>query len=296
MSEYIEYTVDRGVGWITLNRPDRYNALSYDMMADLEEILWDADTDMRVHCVVIRGAGKGFCSGADLSGFSAEQSNDAAEIPRRSSNDTIDDDIWNIERFSRHLRTLWEMHKPSIAQVHGACLAMGSELALSCDLVIVADDARMGFPPARDLGALPNNLWVYHCGPQWSKRLQLTGDTITGEEAAHIGLALKSVPAECLSDEVEGLALRLAQIDPDLLSANKRSINLAMELMGARTLQRITCEIDARGHLARSAQRFPEQVQKFGLKQALQERDAPFGDGRARVLGPEIRDENGYLV
>jgi enoyl-CoA hydratase len=132
-------------------------------------------------------------------------------------------------------------------------------------------------------------------GPRWAKRLLLTGDTITGAEAAKIGLVLKAVPAELLSAEVEGLADRLALIDPDLLSANKRIVNVGLELMGARTLQRLAAENDARAHLAESARQFRLTAREEGLKAVLRERDEKFGDGRARVEGAEVRDEKGRL-
>jgi len=179
--------------------------------------------------------------------------------------------------------------------VHGHCLAGGTDIALLCDMIIAADDAVFGFPPARDLGALPNNMWLYNVGPQWAKRLTLTGDTITGREAAQIGLVLKAVPAELLEAEVEGLMDRFALIDPDLLAANKRIINLGLELMGARTLQRLAIENDARAHLAARGGVFTQLVREKGLKTALRERDAKFGDGRARVDGPELRDAEGRL-
>src|SRR5262249_57981006 len=134
----------------------------------------------------------------------------------------------------RYRMALFDMHKPSICQVHGFCLAGGTDIALLCDMVIAADDATFGFPPARNLGALQNNMWLYNVGPQWAKRLTLTGDTVTGAEAAKIGLVLKAVPAALLEGEVEGLLDRLALIDPDLLAANKRIINIGLELMGAR--------------------------------------------------------------
>jgi len=124
----------------------------------------------------------------------------------------------------------------------------------------------------------------------------LTGDTITGAEAAKIGLVLKSVPADVLEREVESLADRMVMIDTDLLSANKRIVNLQLELMGARTIQRIASENDARAHLAPSVKEFGRIAGEEGLKAALQWRDAKFGDGRARVEGPEVRDERGYLV
>ena len=178
------------------------------------------------------------------------------------------------------------MHKPSIAQVHGSCLAGGTDLALACDVVIAADDARIGFPAARAMGALPNNLWMYHCGPQWAKRLQLTGDSITGADAAKIGLVLKAVPAGVLEDEVQGLADRFALIDPDLLAANKRITNLALELMGAQTLQRLAGENDARAHRAPAVREYGRSVREHGLKETLRRRDEPFGEGYARVDEP----------
>ena len=291
-SENILYEVVEGRARITLNRPEKRNALSDDLLRDLEEALWEADDDTRVHVVIIRGAGSSFCAGYDLAGGRRKSDDD---IPRRTGR-TIDDDMWNLEKNNRRLRTIFEMHKPSIAQVHGHCLAGGTDVALYCDMVIAADDAKIGFPPARNLGALPNHMWVYHCGPQWAKRLNLTGDFVSGADAAKIGLVLKAVPAELLEGEVEQLADRLALIDPDLLSANKRIINAAMELMGAQVLQRLAAENDARGHRAPGTKAYFAAVKEKGLKGAFADRDAKFGDGRARVDIPEIRDERGYVI
>jgi enoyl-CoA hydratase len=291
--EHILYEVADGRARITLNRPKRRNALCPPLLDELEQALWDADDDKRVHCVILRGSGPAFCAGYDLSGFGMGPKDDG--VPRRGMR-TIDDDIWSLERNNRRIRALWEMHKPAIAQVHGHCLAGGTDLALACDIVIAADDANIGFPPARNLGALPNNLWVYHCGPQWSKRLLLTGDTVSGADAAKIGLVMKAVPGDWLEREVEGLADRMALIDPDLLAANKRIVNLSMELMGAQVLQRIAAENDARGHLAPATREYHKAVKEKGLAGAFRERDAKFGDGRARVDGPERRDADGRLL
>ncbi len=291
-SENILYEVADGRARITLNRPERRNALSDPLLQELEQALWEADDDTRVHCVILRGAGPAFCAGYDLAGGGRRKDDD---VPRRSGR-TIDDDMWMLERNNRRLRALFEMHKPSIAQVHGHCLAGGTDLALYCDMVIVAEDAKIGFPPARNLGALPNNMWIYHCGPQWAKRLNLTGDTVSGADAAKIGLAMKAVPPDLLEAEVEQLADRLALIDPDLLSANKRVINTAMELMGAQVLQRLAAENDARGHRAPGTKEYFAAVKEKGLKGAFAERDAKFGDGRARVDVPEMRDERGYVI
>ncbi len=283
---------------LTLNRPEKLNAITLRMMEQLNEALWEADNDREVHCVIVKGAGRAFCSGYDLRGDDSNVpvSRIQSEENRYRGGRSIDDDAWQLERAQRYRMALFDMHKPSICQVHGFCLAGGTDIALLCDMVIAADDATFGFPPARNLGALPNNMWLYNVGPQWAKRLTMTGDTVTGKEAQQIGLVLKSVPREHLEHEVEQLADRLAMIDPDLLSANKRIINLALELQGARTLQRLAAENDVRGHNTRGADEYRRSYADGGLAAALKARDQKFGDGRARVNGPEIRDAAGRLV
>lgn len=299
--QHILYEVADGRARITLNRPEKRNAMSMALLTELADALWEADNDKSVHCVILRGAGKAFCAGYDLTPAPPPASNSAGQnrVYRNGgiyNSPTIDDDIWRLEQGQRLRMVLFDMHKPSIAEVHGYCLAGGTDIALLADMVIAADDAVLGFPPARDLGSLPNQMWVYNCGPQWAKRLLLTGDTITGAEAAEIGLVMKAVPLHHLRGEVEGLADRMAKIDPDLLAANKRIVNLGLELMGARTLQRLAAENDGRAHLAPGTARFRQLAKEKGLKAALAARDAEFGDGRARVKGPEIRDARGHLI
>ncbi len=298
MYENIIYEVADGRARITLNRPDKLNALSLALQAELADALWEADNNREVHCVIIKGAGRAFSAGYDLSGAGGNVPASSIQDPDGSYRGarSIDDDAWQLERAQRYRMAIFDMHKPVIAQVHGYCLAGGTDIALLCDMIIAAEDARFGFPPARDLGALPNNMWLYNAGPQWAKRLTLTGDTVTGAEAQEIGLILKAVPADLLEQEVEGLAGRMAHIDPDLLSANKRIINMGLELMGARTLQRMASENDVRGHNTRAANEYRQSVKENGLKATLRARDAKFGDGRARVHGPETRDDEGNLV
>ncbi len=291
--ECITYEVADGYATVTLNRPEKRNALSRPLLAELEAALWDADDDKSVHCVVLKGAGPDFCSGYDLAGM--QEFSGQPDRPRRGTK-TIDDDSWHLERGAQRLRVFWDMHKPTIAQVQGRCLAGGTDLALFCDLVIAADDALIGFPPARNLGSLPNSMWLYHIGPQWAKRLTMTGDLISGADAALIGLVLKAVPAELLDAEVTSLARRLSLIDADLLSSNKRVINMGMELMGARTLQRYAAETDARAHRAPGTQEYFDAVRKGGLKGAFADRDRKFGDPRVRVREPEVRDDNGQVI
>lgn len=297
MFDEIIYEVENGRARITLNRPDKLNALTLKMQAEMAEALWQADNDRAVHCVIIKGAGRGFSAGYDLTGGGAVPvSRLDAETKSRRGGRSVDDDIWQLERAQRYRMAIFDMHKPVIAQVDGPCVAGGTDIALLCDIVIIADDATVSFPAGRNLGALPNQMWLYNVGPQWTKRLMLTGDSITGAEAAQLGFALKAVPADMLEAEVESLASRMALIDADILAANKRAVNLGMELMGARTMQRLAVENDVRGHQAASAHAFVKQVGEVGLRQALKDRDGPFGDGRARVNGPEVRDTDGNLI
>jgi len=300
MAEFDSIIYEKADGRVrlTLNRPEKLNAITLRMMEQLNEALWEADNDRDVHCVIVKGAGRAFCSGYDLRGDDSvvPVSRIQSDENRYRGGRSIDDDAWQLERAQRYRMALFDMHKPSICQVHGFCLAGGTDIALLCDMVIAADDATFGFPPARNLGALPNNMWLYNVGPQWAKRLTMTGDTVTGKEAQQIGLVLKSVPREHLEHEVEQLADRLKLIDPDLLSANKRIINLALELQGARTLQRLAAENDVRGHNTRGADEYRRSYADGGLAAALKSRDQKFGDGRARVNGPEIRDAAGRLV
>jgi len=200
--EAILYEVERGRARITLNRPEKLNALSNQLLNELHEALWEADEDTEVHAVVIRGAGRSFSAGYDLAPRPPANPPQRRRDTKYRGARSFDDDTWQLERAQRMRMAIFDMHKPVIAQVHGHCLAGGTDVALLCDMVIAADDAKIGFPPARDLGALPNNMWLYNAGPQWAKRLLLTGDTITGAEAAEIGLVLKAVPADLLEAEV----------------------------------------------------------------------------------------------
>ena len=277
------YDVKDKVATVTINRPERRNSMNADVLAGLNKYLDEAAIDRGVSAIVLTGAGHTFCAGADLgSNFSGEQSFLDMHDDRR--------------HYIGLLLKMNKCKKPILAAIEGYCLAGGTDIAMLCDMIIAAESATFGFPPARDLGALPNNMWLYNVGPQWAKRLTLTGDTVTGAEAQEIGLILKAVPEDLLEQEVEGLAARMAHIDPDLLSANKRIINMGLELMGARTLQRMASENDVRGHNTRAANEYRRSVKEHGLKATLRARDAKFGDGRARVHGPELRDADGNLL
>jgi enoyl-CoA hydratase len=275
------------VARITLNRPEKRNALSDAMLTELEQALLEADDRRDVSVIVIDGAGRDFCSGYDLAGAYAGVAGEAAAYDAadyRSQRSGFDDDCWALERTLEQRMRIFDLHKPVIAKIHGNCLAGGTDIAFLCDMVVAADDTRIGFPATRANGTPPTQFWLSHIGPQWSKRLMFTGDCLTGEDAARLGLVMDAVPAADLEAEVAELARRVALTDVDLLSAHKRVINLGMELMHARTLQRLTAEMDARAHLSAGPRRsqFKQDMGAAGLKQALKNRDEPYGDSVVR--------------
>jgi len=288
----IELEVRERVARITLNRPEKRNALTPAMIRGLHDALIESDAREDVNVIVLQGAGRDFCAGYDLAGVYSGRKTEgedlaAAEIPYRSSVGTFDNDCWSLEYTQRQTLALFDLHKPVIARVHGNCLAGGTDLALMCDMIIAADDARIGFPATRANGTPPNHMWYYHVGPQWTKRLLMTGDMLTGIDAAKIGLVMESVPPADLDVAVDELARRISFVDSELLSAHKRIVNLAMELSGARTLQRMAAESDARAHLSQGPRRrqFKADMAAQGLKEALKNRDAPFGDGMIKLKG-----------
>ncbi|HEY0106197.1 MAG TPA: crotonase/enoyl-CoA hydratase family protein [Rhizomicrobium sp.] len=284
-TDLIQFEVKDKVAAIRLNRPDRRNALSPELIKELHDAMLEADDLNSVHVIVLSGAGSDFCSGYDLSYGSDPKNQTDPEGVYRTRISTFDDDVWTMTRKMHQMLVIQDIHKPVIAKVHGRALAGGSELALLCDMIIAADDALIGHPGTRGLGSPPLNMWFYHVGPQWAKRLLLTGDSISGRDAARIGLVLDSVPADELDAEVDALARHIAQNDPDMLAAQKRIVNVALEMAGARNLQKIATEMDARAHLSKQPlrTRFKEDAAKHGVKVAYKNRDAKFGDGVVRI-------------
>jgi enoyl-CoA hydratase len=281
-TEHLRFQVQDRVARITLNRADRRNALSWELLTELRGALLEADDLTAVAVIVLEGAGPDFCAGYDMkSAYARYAAEGGASLDYRSGSGSFDDDAWKLERFQELLRTAFVIHKPVIAKVHGHCVAGGTDLALYCDLVVAADDARIGFPATRAMGSPPNHMWIYNVGPQWAKRLLLTGDVVSGADAAKIGLVVASVPPAQLDSEVTSLARRLATVDPELLATQKRIVNLALELAGANTLPRLAAEMDARAHLTRAKKDFDADVAALGFKAAVRKRDGPFGDGVA---------------
>jgi enoyl-CoA hydratase len=261
---------------ITLNRPEHHNPLTPRCMREILGAVEEAEADRGASVMVIRSTGRSFSSGY---GFVAEDT-DTGDF---SVHESLEDDVSAMLSLARQWGRVWDCAIPVIAQVQGNCLAGGTDLALHCDLVVAADDARIGFPPVRSMGVPPTNMWLYNVGPQRTKRLLFTGDTLTGTEAREAGLVVATAPADQLDGVVLELAQRIALIGRDLLVANKRVVNAGVELMGRTQLQRLAALNDAVGHQAPEALAFTERIAEVGLRAAVKERDAAFepppGDG-----------------
>jgi enoyl-CoA hydratase len=284
-TDFITFEVKNKIAYITLNRPEKRNALSPELITEIHDAMLEADDLVEVHCIVLQGAGEDFCAGYDL-GFGYNPANQAdSEGKYRTRISTFDDDVWTMTRKMHKMLVIPDVHKAVIAKVQGRALAGGAEMALACDIIIAADNARIGHPGTRGLGSPPINFWFYHVGPQWAKRLLLTGDSVSGKDAARIGLVLDAVPLDELDAEVDELARRIALADPEIGAANKRIVNAAMELAGARTLQKLATEADARAHLSQGPgrQTWRANVKQYGVRQAIRMRDAAYGDSPVRI-------------
>ncbi len=278
-TEFLLFEVRDKIAYITLNRPEKRNALSPDLIREIHEAMLEADDRQEVSVIVLQAAGDDFCAGYDL-GFGYNPNNQYDNTGQyRTRMGTLDDDIWTMTRKMGQTWIIADIHKPVIAKVQGRALAGGAEMALICDIIIAADDALIGHPGTRGLGSPPINYWFYHVGPQWAKRLLLTGDSITGKDAARIGLVLDSVPRAELDAEVEKLAKRIALVDPEIAAAQKRTVNLAMELAGSRTYQKLAIDQDARAHLSQGPGRaaWRANVKEHGVRKAIKLRDAEYG-------------------
>jgi enoyl-CoA hydratase len=259
---------------ITLNRPEKRNALSNELRGELFDALERADRDPRVRVMIIRGAGSTFCSGYDLG------TDLGAGHPYYTAGGY---GLW-----SRHVTEgcfrIWDLAKPVIGQVHGYCLAGGAELAASCDLVYVAEDARIGYPPVRAISPPDNQFFPWMIGMRRAMEMMLTGDFITGREAAEFGLANRAFPAAELEQGVLDMAARVAKIPADIQQINKRSVHRQMEIMGMRAGIRWGTELQMLGGLTASAQAHVAELQ-HGVSAALSKRDQPFGDYRTAGAG-----------
>lgn len=266
---------EEGVRRITMNRPEKRNALFHPLRGEILQALREADQDDSIRVSIVRGAGKCFSAGYDLGG-----GNEGLDLPFFTSHG---DGQW-----PRHVTegwmSIWDLAKPVIAQVHGYCLAGGSELASGCDLVYVAEDAQIGYPAVR-FGVPDMHFHAWTMGMRKAMEAMLTGDSMSGLEAVKLGWANEAFPIDQLDEAVVTVASKIAKLPPDIVQINKRVVHRQMEVMGLRTGIRIGTELCALGTRQESMRAFIAEMQK-GLTEALTKRDAPFGDYRTAEKQP----------
>jgi enoyl-CoA hydratase len=293
MPDYSSLRIDKDaqnprVARLLLNRPDRYNAISDDTPRDIRAAVDWANADDEVHVILVEGAGKGFCGGYDLQQFGEG----VLEHPCQQESTPWDPmvDYAYMKRNTEDFMTLWKSPKPTIAKVHGAAVAGGSDIALCCDMLVMADDAYIGYMPTRVWGCPTTAMWTYRLGPMRAKQMMFTGDTITGKQAADWGLANLSVPAIELESAAMKLATRIAGVPHSHLAMHKMVVNQVMLTMGLEQTQQMATVFDGITRHNPEGMWFRRYAQDQGFKAAVQWRDGgqPIPEGEdARHL---IRD------
>jgi len=258
-----------GIRIISLNRPEKRNALCNPLREELFNSLEEADSDSEVRVIVLSGAGSCFCAGYDLS------YNNKEDMPYHSSKN---DGFWPRHVVEGAFK-IWDLATPVIAQVHGYCLAGGTELAASCDLVYVANDVKIGYPVVRSMSPPDNQIFPWLMGMRHAMEMMLTGESIDGETAVKQGFANRSFDVDSLGEEVLKIAEKVAKVPSDLQAINKRAVHRQMEAMGMRTGIRAGTEMQALAMHSKSTQEHLKELSS-GLKEALTKRDEEFGDYR----------------
>ena len=251
---------------IILDRPECRNAIDQNTLFELIDILKKFDIDDNVRVTIIKGNGICFSSGYDI------KMDHLKPLPYHLGG--------GVGKFQRSVVatwfSFWDLAKPIIAQVHGACLAGGSELASACDLIYVSDDAEIGYPPVRNLGLPDTQIFPFLIGMRLSMEMMITGNSISGYDAAKYGWATRSFPSDKLELETLNIAKTIAQISPEMTQFSKRSVHRAMEVMGLRQHLRFGTEIQALSFLSDTSQNTMEEIKKLGPSLAWKKRDRIF--------------------
>jgi enoyl-CoA hydratase len=289
------YEVTERVARITLNRPERGNGITLSVIRELAECVERADLDPAVHVLLLAGNGKGFCGGYDLV-ESAEGMRtwalDSEPAPMGSPTDpavvaanhdpgrTWDPmvDYALMSRCVRGFMTLFHCGKPVVCKVHGFCVAGGTDMALCSDLLVIAEDAKIGYPPARVWGSPTTSLWTHRIGPARAKRLLFTGDSLSGREAVEWGLATESAPADKLDERTEILIGRIAQMPINQLMLMKLLVNQTLYAQGLHATQVLGTVFDGIARHTAEGYGFQQRAAEAGFREAVRERDQPFGD------------------
>ena len=290
----LEYGVDGRVARLTLNRPERGNGLTRELITELERAVERADLDPAVHVLLLAGNGTGFCGGYDLV-ESAEGKGlgvgvadapvgsalDPAVIAANHNPAETWDPMVDYAMMSRNVRSfmaLFHCTKPVVCKVHGFCVAGGTDLALCSDLLVIASDAKIGYPPARVWGSPTTSLWAYRLGPQRAKRLLFTGDSLTGAQALEWGLAIEAPPPEELDATAEKLVERIARVPVNQLQMMKLLLNQSLYGQGLHATQVIGTVFDGITRHTKEGYAFQALAMREGFMEAVRQRDEPFGD------------------
>jgi enoyl-CoA hydratase len=273
VAEYatLTYGTQDRKAYISLNRPERLNAIDDAMPGEIRQAVERANADESVRVIVLQGSGRAFCSGYDLQLFAE------GETPERwAQTDPWDPvrDLREMKRNTDDFFTLWRSLKPTICKVRGYAVAGGSDIALACDLLVMADDAKIGYPPARVWGCPTTAMWVYRLGAQRAKRMLLTGDLIDGATAAEWGLALEAVPESQLDARVEELADRIASVPTNQLVLQKLMVNQAYENMGLASTQLVATLFDGIARHTPEGESFEGLARSEGFHAAVEWRDS----------------------
>lgn len=281
----VTFEKDDRIGRITLNRPDVLNAIDDDMPRLLEECVVRANADPDIHVIILAGAGEAFCAGYDLQYYAqaAGSNNVTQEMPW----DPMKDYTFMM-RNTEHFMSLWRSNKPVVCKVHGYAVAGGSDIALCSDMIVMADDARIGYMPTRVWGCPTTAMWTYRLGPEKAKRMLFTGDKVTGIEAERMGLVLKSVPASELDVAVEELAARMATVPVNQLMMQKLVVNQAIEAMGLKNTQMVATILDGITRHSPEGLNFKAKAEEAGWKEAVRLRDEGTWDWTEnRAINPQ---------
>jgi enoyl-CoA hydratase len=289
----LTYAVDGRVARITLDRPERGNGITLEMPRELADCVEQANLDPAVHVIALAGNGKGFCGGYDLV-ESAEQAMeglgerpggdgspvDPATIARNHDPAGTWDPVVDWQMMSRNVRgfmSLFESEKPVLCKVHGFCVAGGTDMALCSDLLVIAEDARIGYPPARVWGSPTTSLWAFRIGEQRAKRLLFTGDLIDGKQAVDWGLAIEAAPAAELDERFEALVQRVALMPVNQLVMMKLLLNQGLYARGLHATQLLGTFFDGIARHTKEGYGFQARAAAEGFKAAVRERDEPYG-------------------
>lgn len=274
--EFVKYEKTGAIATITLNRPEKFNAMRTEMARGMESAMQDANRDAQVKVIVLQGAGDSFCAGFDFSN-GLEHHAVFKEDGYDPGMDVFASANAYVGRIPIYMG-MWRGLKPTIAKVHGWCLGVGSEMALCADLVIASDDARFGTPYSRVWGCHLSGMWIYRLGLAKAKYYALTGDWISGKEAAEIELINFSYPLEELDERVTALAEKLAKIPTTQLAVMKLIVNQAYDNMGLQSTQLLGPILDATMRNTPEGREFVRVAAREGVGAAVAQRDGPFGD------------------